>query len=247
MVRILTSPERLIVAADFKPPRPEAGANWVGSQVLRLADTLAGTDVCIKINSALRACGHDLLEELHSRGLRTFADYKLNDIPETMRTDAELLQPCAPSLLTTMCGSGPAGMRAVCEVLPQTDVLGVTMLTSLSEDDSLSLFGRGLREMVMKLALNAAAAGVAGLVASSAEAAFLKEGFGGKFSIVTPGIRPKWAEVEGDDQNPLRVKTPLEAIRAGADRIVVGRPIIQDKYPRDAVKRTLEEIESAVR
>lgn len=244
MRKKLTAPERVIVAADYKPVRAEDGAEWVRRQVLLLADTLAGTGVCLKVNSALRACGHVLLQEIEARGLRTFVDYKLCDIPETMGTDAEMLKPYRPAFLTTMCASGSVGMRAVQEPLPETDVLGVSMLTSLSDDDSISLFGRGIREMVERLAMNAAAAGVAGLVASPAEAAFLQEGFAGKLSIVTPGIRPKWAEVMGDDQNSTRIKTPFDAIYAGADRIVIGRPITQAKNPREALSRTLEEIES---
>jgi orotidine-5'-phosphate decarboxylase len=233
--------ERLIVAADFIPQNGE-GRSWVRKQVLDLADKLADTGVVIKVNSALRACGYDLIDELHARELKVFADLKLFDIKETLTTDGAYLQEASPYLLTTVCSVGIEGMRALKAALPNTQVLGVTVLTNLSDDDTDRMFSCTVSEGVLRFARLAEDANIAGLISSPQEAAMLREEFGTFFSINTPAIRPAWSVVAGDDQNPARVMTPAKAITAGADRIVIGRPITKASDPREAVLRTLEEI-----
>jgi orotidine-5'-phosphate decarboxylase len=110
-MKTLTLPERLIVAADFEPPKQilgeiPLGQRWVKQRVLELADKLKGTGVIFKVNSALRACGYDLIDELHARGLRVFADLKLSDIKNTLKTDGVLLREAKPEILTVMCTTG---------------------------------------------------------------------------------------------------------------------------------------------
>ncbi|OHA59252.1 MAG: orotidine 5'-phosphate decarboxylase [Candidatus Vogelbacteria bacterium RIFOXYD1_FULL_46_19] len=251
-MKTLTPAERLIVAADFKPRAIMGqGRADVRSQVLTLADSLKGTGVIIKVNSALRACGYDLISEIQSHGLRVFADLKLIDIGETLSTDGVLLREAKPELLTTMCVAGFTAMQALKAELPDTEVLGVTVLTSLNDRDdgngnsTRTMFTCSTEEAVMRFAKVAAEAKIDGLISSPKEAAVLRAKFGLVLSLNTPAIRPKWAIVPGDDQNPDRIMTPAKAIQAGADRIVVGRPILQAKNPYDAVMRTLEEIASA--
>jgi len=239
---IRTPAERLIVSADFKAT-PEHGKEWVREQVLNLADSLTGTGVYLKVNSALRACGYGLIQEIKDRGLLVFADLKLYDISETLATDGALLKEMKPELLTTVCSAGTASLQALNAELPDTEVLGVTILTSLSETDTMSLYGCSVEEAVLRSAQIAANAGIGGLVCSPKEVGLLRERFGTSLTINTPGIRPVWSMVANDDQNPDRVMTPAEAIKAGADRIVIGRPILKDSDPRAAVLRTLEEIE----
>ena len=241
----MTVPERLIVGADFKPETPN-GKDWVRTQVLTLADSLAGTGVYLKVNSALRACGYNLINEIQSRNLRVFADLKLIDISETLSTDGTLLKEVKPELLTTMCAAGVAAMQTLKIELPDTEVLGVTVLTSLKETDIQAIYGCSINEMVMKFGQIAADAKIDGLISSPKQATHLRAQFGDLFTLNTPAIRPEWAIIPGDDQNPDQIMTPAKAINAGADRIVVGRPIIQNKNPYDAVMRTLEEITSAV-
>ncbi len=241
------SPEqRLIVAADFKPTAPN-GRLWVREQVLRFADELKGLGVYLKVNFALRACGHKLIDEIHSRGLPVFADLKLIDIRGTMLTDGVLLREAKPELLTVMCVAGVTAMQVLKAELPDTEVLGVTILTSLKDADTRAMFTCSTEEAVGRFAQVAADAEIDGLICAPTEAAMLRAEFGTRFSLNTPGIRPVWAIVPGDDQNPDRIMTPTKAIRAGADRIVVGRPITQAKNPRDAVMRTLDEIAEALR
>lgn len=244
MQKTLTPAERLIIAADFKPTAPN-GKDWVKVQILALADSLKGTGVYLKVNSALRACGYDLIGEIRSRGLPVFADLKLFDIGETLSTDGILLKEAKPELLTTVCVAGVTAMQALKAELPDTEVLGVTVLTSLKDADTQAMFTCSTEEAVMRFAQVAADAKIDGLISSPKEAEMLRAKFGNFFSLNTPGIRPTWAIVPGDDQNPERIMTPRKAIEAGADRIVVGRPIVKAKNPYDAVMWTIEEIASA--
>ena len=244
MQKTLSPAERLIVAADFKPTAPN-GKDWVKAQVLLLANKLRGTGVYLKVNSALRACGYDLIGDIQSRGLRVFADLKLIDISETLSTDGILLREVKPELLTTMCVAGLTAMQALKAELPDTEVLGVTVLTSLKDADTQAMFTCSTEEAVMRFAQVAADAKIDGLISSPKEAEMLRAKFGIVLSLNTPAIRPTWAIVPGDDQNPERIMTPVKAIKAGADRIVVGRPIVRAENPYDAVMRTIEEIASA--
>ncbi len=244
MQKTLTSAERLIVAADFKPTSPN-GKDWVKAQVLALADSLKGTGVYLKVNSALRVCGYDLIGEIQSRGLRVFADLKLIDIGETLSTDGVLIREAKPELLTTMCVAGVTAMQALKAELPDTEVLGVTVLTSLKLADTEEMFHATVEASVMKFALPAETAGLDGLICAPTDIKFIQRVVRRSMTFNTPAIRPTWAIVPGDDQNPDRIMTPAKAIKAGADRIVVGRPIVKAEKPYDAVMRTIEEIASA--
>lgn len=251
-MKTLTPAERLIVAADFKlgevyplSPADRNCRNKIRDRVLSLADSLRYTGVCLKINSALRAVGYDLIDEIHLRGLRVFADLKLIDIGETLSTDGAFLKEAKPELLTTMCVSGITAMRALKAELPGTEVLGVTVLTSLKDADTQAMFTCSTEEAVIRFAQVAADAEIDGLISSPREVEVLRAKFGMVLSLNTPAIRPTWAIVPGDDQNPERIMTPAKAIKAGADRIVVGRPIVRAQNPHDAVMRTIEEIASA--
>lgn len=245
MKSIQTPADRLIVAADFKPTAPKGG-DWVKAQILTLADSLKGTGVYLKVNSALRACGYNLIGEIQSRGLRVFADLKLYDIGETLSTDGVLLKVAKPELLTTVCVAGVTAMQALKAELPDTEVLGVTVLTSLKLADTEEMFRATVEASVMKFALLAETAGLDGLICAPTDIAFIQSVIKRQMSFNTPAIRPTWAIVTSDDQNPERIMTPEKAIKAGADRIVIGRPIVNAKKPYDAVMWTIEEIASAM-
>ena len=244
-MKTLKPEERLIVAADFRPTPPN-GREWVRIKVINLARSLKGTGVCLKVNSALRACGYSLIKEIHDRGLHVLADLKLYDIGETLATDGVLLYEAKPELLTVVCAGGVGAMQMVKAELPDTEVLGVTVLTSLKDPDTQTMFSCSTEEAVMRFAQVAADAKIDGFICSPKEAEMLRAKFGVLMSINTPAIRPTWAIVPGDDQNPDRIMTPAKAIRAGADRIVVGRPIVNAVDPYKAVMRTIEEIASAM-
>jgi len=241
--------ERLIVAADYSPEE-FGGIQGVEEKVLSLANDLKGLGVYTKVNSILRAIGYNLITKLHDLGLKVLADLKLIDIPKTMKIDGEMLAEVKPEILTVMCCAGIDGMRDVQGALEGiTEVLGVTVLTSLNERKCEEIFVCSPEAGVLKFAHMAQSAGLNGLILSPKEVEIIKsEPKLMSLGLNTPGIRPEWSVVEGDDQ--ARVTTPKKAIESGADRIVVGRPITQagpnDKglpqSPREAVERTLEEI-----
>lgn len=232
--------ERLIVAADYDPKKC-GGVKGTIERVLSLADDLKGLGVYIKVNSVLRAAGYQLIDRLHDKGLKVFADLKLIDIPNTMGTDAKLLSEYRPEMLTVMCSAGVDGMHAVQNMLPDTKVLGVTVLTSLNEEECQAIFTCSTKAGVLRFARMAKLAGLGELILSPKEVEIVKDRFELGLGLNTPGIRPKWSLVEGDDQS--RVLTPSQAIKNGATRIVIGRPIVQSDDPRKAVLRTLKEIE----
>lgn len=242
---LLTPAERLIVAADFSPGLNQ-GRVWVEEQILNLASALEKTRVIIKVNSALRAVGYDLILYIHNHGLQVFADLKLNDIPQTMVTDGQFLREVKPEMLTVMCSTGVRGMVDIKKALPGTEILGVTVLTSLTEAEVKEIYGRSIDCATVILTSLAADACIGGIICSPKEANSLRGFVGPEMTINTPGIRPAWTVVAGDDQNQNRVMTPADAIKAGADRIVVGRPIVTAKKPYDAAMRTIDEIAVAL-
>ena len=243
MQKVLTPAERLIVAFDFKPDlTKDQGRQWVRDQVLNLSDQIAGIGCIVKVNSALRLYGYDLIDVLHGRGLQVFADLKFYDIKETLATDGVILRETKPEIVTVACCAGVAAMKALKAELPDSEVLGVSVLTGLDDGDTDTMFGCLVSDAVMRFAGLGADAMLGGFISAPKEVAALRAKFGELFSYNTPAIRPKWSFVPGDDQNPKRAMTPFEAIKAGADRIVVGRPIIGAAKPYDAVMRTIEEI-----
>lgn len=237
--------DRLIVAADFKPTKAE-GRKGALAKFYKLLRSLEGMGVIIKANSILRAFGYELITTVHNSGLKMFADLKLNDIPNTLEFDGAFLHEFRPDLLTVMCSTGEEGMRVLMKELPDTEILGVTVFTSMRESESQALFTCSTQEAVLRLAKMAQEAPIQGLICSPAEVEMLRKNLELVMTINTPAIRPSWSIVPGDDQNPERIMTPFKAIKAGADRIVVGRPILQADNPHDAAQRTLDEIAAAV-
>ncbi len=245
----LTPAERLIVAADFEPVSgTDPGSTiWVENQVLGLAIQLQGTGVTIKINSALRAVGARLTRRIKQEsGLDVFDDYKFKDIEETLKIDGLLLNVFRPKYVTVMCDAGVGAMRILKAQLPNTQVIGVTVLTNLKEEDVKRIYRCSIAEAVLEFGEMALEAGIDGLVCSPSEVEILRNTFGDRLSINTPAIRPVWADVKKDDQNLKRVKTPAGSIRAGSDTIIVGRPISGAADPREAALRTIEEIAQAL-
>lgn len=248
-MKSLSAAQRLVVAADFRPESGHDDAtsrSMVRDKVLWLADQLNGSGVCLKLNSAIRAWGFGLADEVRSRGLDVFGDWKLNDIKETLVTDSSLMRRVGLRFITVMCSTGIDGLRAFKSELPNTNVLGVTVLTSLTERDAEAIYGFSIERSAKRLAEMGQSAGLDGFVASGKEATILRETFGDRPLIVTPAIRPASLLVAGDDQNPDRIMTPAKALKAGADVLVVGRPITQAANPLEATKRTLDEIDSAM-
>jgi orotidine-5'-phosphate decarboxylase len=175
-----------------------------------------------------------------------FLDLKLHDIPATVRGALASVTKHRVRFVTVHCDEGKQ-LLAPASRDGRIEVLAITVLTSLSETD---LPGLGFRNdlSLKQLALNRAAmakdAGCSGIVCSGEEVAAIRKQCGGDFKIVVPGIRPAWHKAPKDDQS--RIVTPGDAVRDGADFIVVGRPIRDAKDPRSAAMRINEEIQAAL-
>ena len=229
--RRIANRERLIFALDVPDLAPAK------ELVTRLADSV----VFYKIGLELATSRHyfDLLDWLLGRDKKVFADLKLYDIPATVSAAVRQLSRCGASFLTVH------GDRAVAEAAAaakgaQLRVLGVTVLTSVASSD-LRAMGIDLRveDLVLARARQIVDAGCDGVIASGLEAAPLRAALGTHPLIVTPGIRPADG-ARSDDQR--RVVTPTLAFRAGADHIVVGRPIRDAADPYLAAAAIQEEI-----
>ena len=241
MRRKLEPARQLIVSPDFRP-QDFGGREGVRKQIMKFAGQIKYTGVYIKLNSAVRAFGYDIIDEVRQLGLSFFADLKLYDIGNTLSNDGEFLEMYKPEMLTFACVAGTKVVSALRPWLPTTEFLGVTVLTNLSEEEAEIIHGCKIADAVLNLASVGLDAGADGFISSPQEASPLRIRFGKKPSINVPAVRPIWAIVKGDDQNPDRIMTPVKAIQAGADRIIVGRPIVQAENPYDAVMRTIDEL-----
>jgi orotidine-5'-phosphate decarboxylase len=238
----LSPKERLIVALDF-PVSDDALAF-----VEKMGDAITSYKVGLELFSAV---GPDVVKRLKAAGKWVFLDLKFHDIPNTVAAAAAKAVESGADMFNVHALGGMAMMRAAAESTSETAdrlgidrpiVLGVTVLTSLDREALQSEIGialdEGLDSFIIEKAWQSMEAGLDGVVASPVEAQQIRQECGDNFHIVTPGVRPEWAAV-GDQK---RVATPADAIRMGADRIVVGRPITRADDPMEAAEKILAEI-----
>jgi len=228
----MQSRERLIVALD-RSSRDE---------VLRLADALHGVAGAFKIGlQAFVANGPSLVREITGRGEKVFLDLKIHDIPNTAgRAVAEAA--ALGAFMTTVHAAGGAAMLRACAAPPGAaalHVLGVTILTSLdaAELQRIGLHGSPV-ENAVRLAKLCRECGLRGVVASPEEIEAIRAACGIDLTLVVPGVRPE-GSAPGDQR---RTRTPAAAIAAGADFIVVGRPVIDARDPCAAASAILESL-----
>lgn len=224
---------RLIVALDV-PTRDEARA---------LVDRLAGRVGLFKIGSQLfTAAGPDVVREIVGRGEKVFLDLKYHDIPNTVAGAVESAARLGVSLLTVHGLGGRAMLEAAARALPAAAGMRVLAITVLTSQDEAGLHEVGvagpLADSVRRLARLAREAGLDGVVASPQEVGLVREACGRDFLVVTPGIRAGGARA-GDQ---ARLATPGAALAAGADYLVVGRPITQAPDPAAAVAAIVREM-----
>ncbi len=226
--------DRLIVALDVKS----------SAAAMRLVEQFGDAVSFYKIGSPLfTRTGPPIVSELKQQGKRIFLDLKFHDIPNTVAHAVDAAAALNVDLLTVHAGGGAAMIKAAREAAGEDGprIMAVTVLTSFSVDDAEQVWGKqlhSLREEVTRMAQLAADAGAHGVIASPLEAEALKRRYGPEFLVITPGIRPAGAE-RGDQ---TRIATPADAIRAGADFLVVGRPVIEAADPRSAVLQMQEEM-----
>ena len=225
--------DRLIVALDV--PKADAAR--------ALVDRLAGRVGMFKVGSQLfTAAGPDLVHEIVGRGEKVFLDLKFHDIPNTVAGAVASASRLGVSFVDVHGLGGRAMMEAGVGALPAmgTRLLAITILTS-HDEESLGEIGvnGSMADSVRRLAQLAKEAGTDGVVASPHEVALVREACGTDFLIVTPGIRPAGAAT-GDQ---ARAATPAAAIAAGADYVVVGRPITEAGDPAAAADAIVREME----
>lgn len=217
-----------------------------GDAALAAAAELRGEADIAKVGLELFvSSGPRLVEELVGSGWAVFLDLKLHDIPATVAGAVRAAGRLGVEFVTLHAAGGRAMIDAAAAARPESGLpklLGVTVLTSLDDRqiDEIGMRG-GARESVARLAGLASGAGCDGVVCSPHEVAAIKAAHGGEFLAVSPGIRPAGASL--DDQ--ARVATPADAVAAGADVLVVGRPIMGARDRAQAARMIRTEMEDA--
>jgi orotidine-5'-phosphate decarboxylase len=223
--------EKIIVALDVPTKK---GA-------LELVEKLSGRISFFKIGLQLyTAEGPEVVRAVLSTGCKVWLDLKLYDIPNTVARAVESADRLGVQMLTIHLSGGSEMIRAATAACADKMLLlGVTVLTS-STDETLREIGIQDRidNQVLRLAKLGVEAGIDGVVASPHEIKTLRREFGDKIKIAVPGIRPEWSAT-GDQK---RITTPRQAVDAGADYLVVGRPITAHQDPCEAVARIFDEM-----
>ncbi|HJU56607.1 MAG TPA: orotidine-5'-phosphate decarboxylase [Pyrinomonadaceae bacterium] len=236
---------KLIVVLDVETAR----------RALDIFDALKDVAGMFKVGSQLfTAAGPQVVREIIAAGGRVFLDLKFHDIPNTVAAAGAEATRLGVSIFNVHACGGGEMMRRTAEAVSEAAereglarpvVIAVTVLTSA--DDSVLAeagFSSGTTEQVRRLARLAEANGMGGVVASPHEVRLIRETVGRRdFVVVTPGVRP--AGAARDDQR--RVMTPAEAVRAGADYLVIGRPILNAPDPVRAAQEIIEEMEAATK
>jgi len=223
--------DRIIVALDV-PTKQEA---------LELIEKLRDQISFFKIGLQLYAAeGPEIVRAVSSTGCKVFLDLKLHDIPNTVARAVESAGRLGTQMLTIHLSGGSEMVRAATAARANNMLLlGVTVLTSSTEQTLREIgVASGMDDQVLRLAKLGVEAGIDGVVASPHEIKPLRREFDNRIKIVVPGIRPSGAEA--NDQK--RTMSPRDAFDAGADYLVIGRPIIAHRNPREATKRILEDI-----
>ena len=227
----LSPRDRIIVALDF-PSQAKA---------LALVSALSGSVSIYKIGLQLyTAAGPSVVQAVIATGAKVFLDLKLHDIPNTVAKAVTAAADLGVTMLTIHLAGGSAMLKAAVEARkPGLSLLGVTVLTSATQETLAEIGVDGnVADQVLRLARLGKKAGLDGFITSPQEVGLLRQQAGQESLLVTPGVRP--AGAASDDQK--RFTTPREAIAAGADYLVIGRPITAAADPRTAVERIVEEL-----
>jgi len=227
--------DRLIIALDV----------GTHAEAISLALTLAPFAAWMKIGLQLfTAEGPDLVRAIRETGAKVFLDLKLHDIPNTVARAVESAVGLDVQMLTLHLCGGSNMIRTAVSVAPDTLLLlGVTVLTSANSETLREIgIADDVSHQVVRLAKIGVDCGIGGVVASAREIGALRKAIDRNVKLVIPGIRPPGSE----EHDQKRTMTPAQAVAAGADYLVVGRPITSGSDPTIAAKQILEEIESAL-
>jgi orotidine-5'-phosphate decarboxylase len=216
------------------------------SWAAKLADTVGGVKLGLEFFNALGPKG--VSEVMRASGLPLFLDLKFHDIPNTVAGAVKSVVPLKPFMINVHAVGGRVMMQAAADaardaaqkhMVDRPLVIGVTVLTSMDEHDLNQVGVAGaVFDQVRRLAELAKMSGLDGVVCSPHEAEMIRRDLGPNFKLITPGVRPAWAAA--NDQK--RVMTPHEAVAAGADYVVIGRPITAAPDQAAAAKRIVMEL-----
>ncbi|MBI5044152.1 MAG: orotidine-5'-phosphate decarboxylase [Nitrospirae bacterium] len=239
---MIPAKERLIVALDVDSKK----------EAERLLDALKGLVKIFKIGAQpFTAFGPKIVDIAHKKGGKVFLDLKYHDIPDTVARAGREATRLGVFMFNVHSLGGMEMMRkcyeASCETaekegIQRPKILAVTLLTSITLEalqNEIGIKSKSMEDEVKRLASMASDAGLDGVVSSPQEITAVREVCSRDFLIVTPGVRPAGAQM--DDQK--RISVPKEAIKAGADYIVIGRPIIKADDPAKAAEEIIKEME----
>lgn len=224
----------LIVALDY----PDA------KSAINMAESLDPSYCRVKVGKELYTrCGPQILESLHRLGFEVFLDLKFHDIPNTTANAVAVAADLGVWMVNVHASGGRRMMEACASKLSAYQqrpmLIAVTVLTSMQDEDLKELgLNATAQQQVNRLAALSRDSGMDGVVCSSHEVTELKRDLGAEFKLVTPGIRPAFSAV-GDQK---RIMTPFEAVQAGSDYLVIGRPITQADEPMLALSKIRVEL-----
>ncbi len=225
------------VAVALDAPDLDTAARWAALVTPHVSTVKIGLELYLRY-------GPDVVATVRgASGVEVFLDLKLHDIPATVAGAARAVSRLRPEILTVHAAGGTDVIRAAVDAAPGTCVAAVTVLTSLGDDDLAALGLPGsVSDVVRRMSVLAVAAGARGLVCSPLEVAAVRAEVGPDVVLITPGVRPAGA----DQHDQARVATPEEAFRAGADLLVIGRPITGASDPGAAAAAVAASLRRAV-
>jgi orotidine-5'-phosphate decarboxylase len=226
------------VAVALDAPDLDTAARWAALVTPHVSTVKIGLELYLRY-------GPDVVATVRgASGVEVFLDLKLHDIPATVAGAARAVSRLRPEILTVHAAGGTDVIRAAVDAAgPGTCVAAVTVLTSMGDDDLAALGVPGpVSDVVRRMAVLAVEAGARGLVCSPHEVAAVRAEVGPDVVLITPGVRPAGA----DQHDQARVATPEEALRAGADLLVIGRPITRAPDPGAAAAAVAASLRRAV-
>ena len=224
------------IAVALDAPDLETASRWATQVTPHVSTVKVGLELYLRY-------GPDVVASVRGTGpVQIFLDLKLHDIPATVRGAARAVARLRPAYLTVHATGGPAMIREAVDAAPDTAIAAVTVLTSLDEADLAALGLAGpAPDAVRRLAVLAVEAGAQALVCSPQEAAAVRAEVGPGITLITPGVRPSGAA----SQDQARVATPEAALAAGADLLVIGRPITGAADPGAAAAAIADRLREA--
>ncbi len=212
-------------------------------QAEKILDEITGLDIIIKVGYILFIKGgKEFIKNIKDKGFQIFLDLKLHDIPNTVYNGVSAVRDLGVNFLTIHTLGGGEMIKKAVEAKEDSDLklLGVTILTSHGSDYIEFLGSRyTVEELTLKLAKTGIENGLDGIVCSTYEVKKLKENIKKEFLAVVPGIR---INTGGESDDQVRIATPKEAFKSGADILVIGRPILQSKNKRETILSILNQL-----